>query len=290
MMQILANGLCSASVICLVALGFGMIYTANRVLHVAHAAVFALGAYVAYLATSPLHLSPLLSGLSSVASATILGVLIEIGIYGPMIKRKASSNVMLVSSLGVYIILVNLIALVFGNEKKVLRPGVERTLNLRGVILTDIQVAQLVVVLGVVAVLYCLLYRSHYGRLGRAIADNSTLASILGINVPRTRLLVTACGSALAGLAAFMASLASGTEPNAGFPVLLTAVVACIIGGLGRFLAPALGALIVGLLGSLTTWYFSAEWSSASTFVLLILFMLIRPEGLVGTRRRLAEL
>lgn len=289
MLQVLANGLCSASITCLVALGFGMIYSANRVLHLAHAAVFTLGAYAAYMALTLLHLPMLLSAFSAIASAVTLGVLIEVGIYSPILKRKASSNVVLISSLGTYIILVNIVALLFGNERKVLRPGVEETLNLGGVILTHIQVAQLVVAVTVVVAFYCALHWTQYGRLGRAIADNPTLASVLGINVPRTRVLVSACGAALAGLAAFMASLASGTEPNAGFAVVLTAAVACIIGGLGRFLAPALGALIIGLLESVTIWYFSAKWSSAATFLLLILFILIRPEGITGTRRRIAE-
>jgi branched-chain amino acid transport system permease protein len=86
-----------------------------------------------------------------------------------------------------------------------------------------------------------------------------------------------------------MAALASGTDPNAGFPIVLTATVACIIGGIGRFLAPALGALILGLLESLTIWYLSAKWSNAAIFLLLIVFILLRPEGIMATRRRLTE-
>jgi branched-chain amino acid transport system permease protein len=289
MIQILANGLCSASIICLMALGFGMIYSANRVLHVAHAAVFTSAGYVAYLAIAIAHLPMWLSALSAIACAALLGMLIEFGIYGPILKRGASSNVVLISSLGTYIIIVNIVALLFGNDKKILRPGVEETFSLGGVILTHVQFAQLFVAAGVVVCLYCILYWSRYGRLGRAIADNSILASVLGINVPRIRLLVAACGSALGGLAAFMAALDSGIEPNAGFPVVLTAAVACVIGGLGGFMAPALGALIIGLLESLTIWYLSAQWSSAATFLLLILFILIRPQGISGIRRRLAE-
>lgn len=290
MAQIVTNGFCSASVICLVALGFGMIYWTTGVLHVAHAAVFTLGAYVAYLATNPFHLSPLISALFATAAASVLGVLIEVGVYAPLVKRKASGNVIFVSSLGIYIAIVNFIALVFGNQTKILSPGVGRTIDLGSVILTYIQLAQLVIALAIVVVVYSLLHFSHFGRLCRAMSDNSALASVLGIDVPRTRVLVTVCGSALAGLAGCIASLASGTQPTAGFPILLAAVVACIIGGFGSFIAPALGALIIGLLGSLTTWYFSAEWSSASTFALLILFMLVRPQGIWGNRRRISEL
>ena len=117
MIQILVNGLCSASIISLVALGFGMIYSANRVLHVAHGAVFTLGAYVAYLTVTLAGLPLWLSALAAMTAAVLLGVLIESVVYRPLMNRKASSNVTLISSLGAYIIIVNLIALVFGNDR-----------------------------------------------------------------------------------------------------------------------------------------------------------------------------
>jgi len=289
MPQILANGLCSAGMIFLVAFGFGLIYSANGILHIAHGAVFAFGAYIAYSASSLAGLPLGLSALLAILGAGLLGTLIEILIYRPLLKRKASNNVVLISSLGTYIVIVNLLALTFGSDTKILLPGVEKTIKLGPIILTYFQTAQLITAGLVFLGLREILNRTRFGRTGRAIADNATLASVIGIDVPRTRLWVSFAGSAFAGLAAFLTAFATGAGPTMGFPVVLAAAVACIVGGLGRFLAPALGALVIGLLEGLTVWFIGAKWSSAATFLLLILFMLFRPTGILGVRRRLSE-
>ncbi len=288
-LQFLANGVCSASVICLVALGFGVIYYVNRILHIAHGAVIVIAGYATYYAVVSLKLSVIFSAAISILAAATVGILIEVIVYKPLVRRKASGSVILVSSLGVYIILINLVAMIFGSDRKILRPGVEKTIEFANVILTHVQVAQVVMALLVTFFLYIFLFRTRYGRLGRAIADNDTLASVLGMNVEAVRVSTAAIGSALAGLGAFMAALHTGIDPNMGFPIVLAAAVACIIGGIGNFLAPVLGALFIGILENLTIWQLSSKWSNAMTFCLLILFLLFRPQGFLGTQRRITE-
>ena len=131
--------------------------------------------------------------------------------------------------------------------------------------------------------------RSRWGKVIRAVRDDATLASVLGINLPGVRLSVFAVGSALAGLAAILSALDVGVDPYVGMPALLTAAVALIVGGVGTFEGPVLGAFLLGLLQSLVVWKISARWTDAITFAVLILFLLFRPAGLVGRRRRLEE-
>jgi len=289
LLQFLANGVCAASTVSVVALGFGLIYYVNRVFHIAHGAVYVTAGYVAFITLASWKVPILLALTSTVLASILMGVLIEITVYGPLVRRKASPAVTLVSSLGVYIAFVNFLAMCFGDERKILRPGVAKTIEFHNVIVTEVQVAQVAVALFVIVFLYCFLFGTRYGRLGRAIADNPTLASVLGINVTANRILVAGLGSALAGLAAFLASLHAGIDPTIGFSVVLAATVACIIGGIGNFLAPALGALFIGILESLTVWQFSGKWSSATTFCLLILFLIFRPQGFLGAEKRVTE-
>jgi len=289
MLQFIAYGLCKGAVYAVVALGFGLIYTTSGVFHIAHGAVYAIAAYALYCSLVLLKV-PFWGAIAfALVTAVVCGVVMEFGVYRPLAQRKASAAVSLISSLGVYIVVVNLLAMFLGNETRILRSGVEATVSLGNVILTRVQVAQIVVPALFVVVYWIFLRRSPLGRICRAVADDSVLASALGVKVQATRLVVFAVGSFLAAIGAVLIALDVGIDPNIGFPMVLVAAVACIIGGLHRFIAPALGGILLGLIQSLVVWRTSAKWENAVTFALLICFLLFRPQGLLGMRQRLEE-
>jgi len=289
MLQFIANGLCRGAVYALVATGFGLIYTTSGVFHIAHGAVYTLAAYALFSFLVLLKLPLAVSASLALITAGAGGMLIELCVYRPLDRKQASSTVLMISSLGVYIAIVNSIAMFLGNETRILRPGVEFTIAFGNVILTQVQLAQLLVALAVIGSYWFFLSRSSLGRLCRAVADDSILASVLGVKVEGTRLVASAIGSLLAAVGAILVALDVGVDPHVGFPVVLVAVVACIIGGLGRFITPALGGLLLGLIQSLVVWQTSAKWESAVTFAILIVFLLFRPKGLLQIRRRMEE-
>jgi branched-chain amino acid transport system permease protein len=214
---------------------------------------------------------------------------VEFLVYRPLDRKKASSAVLMISSFGVYIVGVNAVAMFFGNESKILRSGIEDTYHIGSVILTRIQLLQIVCGIAIFLAYWLFLRRTALGRICRAVADDSTLASVLGVRVEGTRALVFALGSLLAGAGAILMALDVGMDPHGGLPMMLASAVACIIGGLHRFLAPALGGLLLGVLQSLVVWKTSAHWESGVTFAILILFLLFRPQGLFGRAERLEE-
>jgi len=289
MLQFLANGFCKGAVIALVALGFGLIYTTTRVFHIAHAAIYVLGAYALYVALILLKL-PLLPSIGlSLLVAIVAGMLVDWSVYQPLAKSSASAAVVLISSLGVQIVFENLIALAFGNQSQILRPGVERTFSFGSVILTQIQIAQAVTGLVLTAAFWLFLKHTRTGQLCRAVSDDETLASVLGVRVRRIRLLAFGLGSAFAAIGSMLIALDVGMDPHVGFSAVLAAAVACIIGGLRNFLAPAVGGVLLGLTQSLVVWQTSAKWETAVTFGILILFLLFRRQGLFGTNDRAEE-
>lgn len=292
-MQFLANGLCSAAVYSLVAVGFGLVFFAARTFHVAHGAVFTAAGFVAYGLMIPCQLPLPVAVVGGIAGAAILGSLIELLVYHPLINprksRHASPAVLMISSLGVYTVVVNAIAMLAGNDTKVLRPGVDKTVAVLGAILTRVQLAQLTTAILVLGAFGLVLRATHFGRTIRALADDAELTAIMGHNVRRTRLGVFAVGSALAGMGGILMALDVGIDPHIGFQALLMAAVATIVGGFGRLMAPALGALILGVLQSLVVWQTSQKWSSAVVFGVLIVVLLVRPNGLLATQKRVEE-
>ena len=289
MLQFLVNGLCLGAIIAIVGLGFGLVYNTTRVFHLAHGGIYVLTGYVAWLAIVLWKL-PLVWGIPlALIVAALAGMFIDWAVYQPLARRSASTAVIMISSVGVQIVLENLLVLIFGSQPQILRSSFVRTLNIGSIILTYVQVAQLL--FGVVLTVSFWLFLKHtrVGQVCRAISDDETLSRVLGVRTARVHLLVFALGSIFAGVGSILVALDVGLDPYVGFSVVLTAAVACIIGGLQNFLAPAIGGFLLGIVQSLVIWQTSAQWKEAVTFGLLILFLLIRRQGLFGFYKRAEE-
>jgi len=290
MLQFIANGLCRGLTLALVAAGFSLIFSTTRVLHVAHGGVYVFAAYVLYTGAVLLALPVPIAAILAIIFASLLAVLLEKIVYQPLAARKASKTVVLISSLGIYIVIVNLLAMVYGAQSRVVRSGAELTFSSSGVILTQVQLLEVVVAGAVLLAYWLLLSKSRIGRTCRAVADAPELAEVMGVKTKSVRLWVFVSGSVLASIASVLMILDLGVDPFVGFHVFIFAFVACVIGGLHRLLAPILGAVTLGVLQSMVVWQSSSAWEPAVTFGVLILFLLVRPQGILGVVRRTEEL
>jgi branched-chain amino acid transport system permease protein len=289
LIQLLANGFASGCGYALVALGFALIYNTTRTFHFAHGAIYTLAAYLFYTLKNLWHIPLSISLLTSLALIALSSILIEDFLYLPLLKREASLLIHLLSSLGAYIVIVNLIAMIYGNETKIISPGIQPTYKIGSVILTRIQLIIVLAFLLLFGAFLMLLKKTHLGKIFRAMRDDPELVSAMGINPLRIRKVVFALGSFLAGVASILMALDVGMDPHVGMPALLSGAVAVIIGGIGIFEGAALGALSLGMIQSLVIWKISARWQDTATFLLLILFLLFRPYGVLGKRGRVEE-
>lgn len=287
--QLIANGIITGFSYALVALGFGLIYNSTKVFHLAHGAIYTLSAYIAYLFIYHIGANYAISIIGGLLAGVLIGLIIETFIYYPLYKKGASSGIFFISSLGAYILLINLIALLFGNEPKFIRRGVEITYQVGPVILTKIQIISAAVTVLILISVFVFLKKHKYGRAIRALSDNPNLVSVLGMNVRKIRLLVFGIGSFLAALAAIFIGLDVGIDPYIGLSALLSGAVAVIIGGVGIFEGAIAGAFLLGLLQNLLIWKISTRWEDAITLLILIIFLLFRPQGILGRKARVEE-
>jgi branched-chain amino acid transport system permease protein len=288
--QVLANGIVAGCLYALVAYGFGLIYNTTRTFHFAHGAAYAFCVYMLYTLRNVAELPLLLAIIVSVVLTALLGVAIDEFVYRPLVARKSSLLLQLLSSLAVYMIIVNVIIIFFGNEAKVLNPELQRTFNFGHIILSKYQIATVICAPALIGLVALSLRLTRTGRLIRALRDDVELITVLGRNPRHLRWLIFALGSALAGVAAMLQGLDVGTYPHVGMIMFLNGAVAVIIGGKGIFEAGVFGALIVGVLHTLAIWEFSARWEESAAFLLLVVFLLLRPEGIFGRTRRVEEL
>lgn len=288
--QILANGLLAGSVYALVALGFSIIYSTVRFFHFAHGAVYTAGAYFTYLFFVIYKLPFAVAVAVAVLLAAILGVAIELLVYKPIKRRGSRALVLLIASLGVFIVLQNLISLFFGDDTKTIRSGeVREGLNVLGARITPVQIAIILSSLVLFALTALILKRSKIGKALRAVANDPELAVVAGLDKDKIIYFTYFVGSALAAIAAILISLDIDMTPLMGFQAMLYGVVAVVIGGLGNILGAYFGGLLLGLAQHLGVWYISSKWQDAIAFVILILFLLFRPQGFFGKKIRKAE-
>jgi branched-chain amino acid transport system permease protein len=267
------------------ALGFAFIYQVSRFFHFAHGVVFTAGAYFTFLFRVWFDFPLVFSILIAIALCIILGCLMEIFIYRPLRHKNASYLILLIASLGIYIVLQNILSMVFGDDTKTIRSGmVEEGIHFIGARITPIQIT--IIGLSLLLLVSCFLFLKHtkIGRAMRAVANDPELARVAGIKSDKVILLTFALGSALAGIAGILVSLDVDMTPTMGMNALMMGVVAVIIGGAGSIPGVALGALLLGMAQHLGIWKISSQWQDAIAFVILLIFLLFRPQGFLGKK------
>jgi len=285
--QFFINGLTTGALYSLTALGFALVYNTTGIFHIAAAAVYTAAAYFFYFAVHTWQIPLWSAAALALACAAGLNVVCELAVYRPLLRRGASQMVVMLASIGLMIVIINVIAIIFGNETKIIDNSIQPSLHLGPVILSRPQMLQLSVATLLLAAFILLWLRSSFGLKTRALGNNPVLFDVFGFDTGKTRLGVFALGGFFLGAASCLSSYDIGMSPHGGMAVLINAMVAMIVGGSGRFAACIAGGLLLGVLQALVVWQFAANWQNAVTFLLLIIFLFLRPQGLFGLRKRI---
>lgn len=282
--QLLLNSIVAFGSITIIAVGFALIFRICRFFHFAHGIVITTGAFATFLFSVRVGLPHLVSILLGIAITILLGCLIELGIYRHLRKKKAGELILLLASLGIYILLQNIISIAFGDETRSIRTSaVQEGLSFLGARITPIQIITICVSIVLVIALSAFLKKSKTGKAMRAVANDPILADVSGIDSNRIILCTFAIGSGLAAIAGILVALDVDMTPTMGMNALMMGVVAVIIGGVNSIPGIALGALLLALAQQFGAWYIGSQWQDAIAFVILVLFLLFRPKGFLGT-------
>jgi len=283
--QLFLNGIIAGSIYVLIAIGFSIIYRTVKFFHFAHGVVFAAGAYFAYTFFVLFDINPLISFFLSIVFASLLGIAIDRFVYNPLRKNNAPNLVYLIASFGVFIFLQNLLQLIFGAQILTLRTGpIKVGHHIFGALITDIQILIIVVSFILFLLAWLFIQKSKLGKAIRAVSDDSIGARVVGINSEKVILTAFALGSALAGVAGILISLETNIEPIMGFNAILKGIIASIVGGMGSLPGALFGGLFLGLAENLGIWKIQASWKDTIAFAILIIFLLIRPSGIMGVK------
>ncbi len=301
-LQQLANGLAQGGIYALIALGYTMIYGVLRFINFAHGDVFMLGAFAGfYVGPWVLRVSGLGPSYAGVAlvllAAMLLCALIGIGIerlcYRPL--RDRPRIIVLITAIGVSLLIENVGQLVFGADPKSFPDLViDRALvlpawwgRLSALTITLSQVLVLGVTLLLVVLLRYIVNRTRIGLAMRALSLNPTAAQLAGVDLDRVIMFTFGLGSALAGAAGILTSIQQPSiDPLMGISAGLKAFIAAVLGGIGNLPGAVVGGVLIGLIEALVVGYLSPTYRDTIVFAVLILILIFRPAGLLGTVQR----
>ncbi len=284
-LQLLLNGLVNGSHYALLGLSFGLIFGTTRITHFAYGPLYALSAYACWWASAKLGL-PLAAAVAfGIGVGALSGLLSYLWLYRPFERAGSPPLVILIASLGLFILLENAIGIVFGTDTKVVPAPPASVLLVGSAVVTSVQLAQVAALAVVSVALWLFLAHTRFGRAVLAMTDNAEMARIIGIDTVRLSMLVFTVGSAIAAVPACLILVKDGATPHIGFLAVFMGFVAVVVGGIGSLRGAVAGGYALGLVESLGLWKIPSEWQSTIAFVVLFVVLLVRPQGLFAGRQ-----
>ncbi|MFA9443771.1 branched-chain amino acid ABC transporter permease [Egicoccus sp. AB-alg6-2] len=287
------SGLRFGLIIAITAIGLSLIFGTTGLVNFAHGELVALGAIIAFFFNAPsaaggLGITLILAGLAATALSALAGGAIELGLWRPLRRRRTGLIQMLVISIGLALLLRNALQVWFGGSS---RPYYDYTIQ-QALTFGPIRITPrdlIVMLLATIALVgvATMLQRTRIGKAMRAVADNRDLAESSGIDVQRVILIIWVIGGGLAGFGGVLAGVVENVSYLMGFRLLLLMFAGVILGGLGTAYGAMFGSIVVGLITELSTLWFSTELKYVWALAVLILILLVRPQGLLGRAERI---
>ncbi|HEV3156383.1 MAG TPA: branched-chain amino acid ABC transporter permease [Candidatus Baltobacteraceae bacterium] len=285
LIQQLVNGLFSGSLYALFAVGYTLVFGVLDILNLAHAAIFTAAAFSALALTAAGFPLPLALA-CAIVFAGILGILLDRVAFAPLRRRNAGTLVPLISSIGVAIVIRGIIRGIWGSDE--LRFGNFGSMppfHVGGLTFGILDLVVLTSSLLLVAILSFVLRATTFGRNVRAVAQDRVAAALLGIDIERTIWMTFFLASALGGAAGILTGLQfNSVSVDMGAKIELKGLAVIVLGGMGSVSGAVLGALLIGIVESLSVAYISSNFRDAIAFLVMFLILILRPQGLFGRR------
>ena len=283
LLQLVVNGVALGAAYALVALGFVLIVNATSAVNFAHGELVMAGGYVAVTLAAMLPL-PMLVLLPLVAAVMfVLGILLSLVAYFPLIHRPPAT--VFISTLLCGIILQNVFVVAFGPQARAGPPLIETGVLRLGSVEISKQATGTVIIAGIlIALQYLVFARTQLGRRLRATAEDRQMAEAVGIPARMLMAVTFGVGTALAGVAGALLANQFFVYPTGGIPLSVYAYIAVVVGGWGSIPGAVLGAMLISIFQVVVSAYVSYAVATGLLYLAVLLIFLFRPQGLFGQR------
>lgn len=281
------NGLSLGAVYALGAVGLTLVYGILKLVNFAHGDFLTFGAYMAYLVNVTWGLPLVVAVFWAMAMTALLGLLFEKVMWGPMRARHAGLLQLLLMSIGLAFIIRAVVQYFWSTEIRTLDVNVTDTVRFLGLTLGRTELIVIVTGFVILIAVGLMLRYTLLGKRMRALSDDLDLAETSGIDTSRVITYTWIFAGALAGLAGVLAGAVTELQPELGFELLLPIFAAVVLGGIGDAFGALAGGITLGLVTEWSTMFIDARWKVTIGFVVLILVLIIRPQGIFGKAKTL---
>jgi neutral amino acid transport system permease protein len=287
--QLLVNGVITGSILALAGVGATLIFGIQRIANFAHGDFLTIGAYAAFVVNVGLGQNLLVAALSAMGAVALFGVAAHFVLFRPL-RGRGTVAIALVS-VGLGLLIRNVIFIIAGSQIRQFNVNQSQVFTIGVIRLSPGQAVAVTVALVVAPLVALFLARTRLGKQMRAVADNRDLAAVSGIDIERIGVAVWILAGGLAGLAGMMLGLSQGVfDPNMGLGPLFLIFTVVVLGGIGSAYGALVAGLALGLAMELSTWDalfggLDSKYKPVLAFVVLILLLLYRPQGVFGQAR-----
>jgi neutral amino acid transport system permease protein len=276
------SGLSLGAIYALGAVGLTLVYGILKLVNFAHGDFLTFGAYIAYLVNVTWGLPLAVGVLVAMLATAVLAVFFELTMWGPMRARRAGLLQLLLMSIGLALVIRSVVQYFWGTDIKLLDVNTTATVSFLGLRIGRTQLIVIGVGFTVLIAVGLMLRQTLLGKRMRALADDLDLAETAGIDTRRVVLYTWIFAGALAGLAGVLAGAITSLSPEFGFELLLPIFAAVILGGIGDAYGALAGGMLLGLATEWSTMFIDSRWKIAVGFVILLIALIVRPQGIFG--------
>ncbi len=281
-LQTSLNGLSLGAIYALGAVGLTLVYGILKLTNFAHGDYLTFGAYMAYLVNVTWGAPLVVAVFWAMAATAVLGLFFERTLWGPMRKRKAGFLQLILMSLGLAFLLRAVIQWFWSTEIRQLDVDNTSTVEFLGLRIGETELIVVIVGVVVLVAVGLMLRYSLLGKRMRALSDDLDLAETAGIDTRRVIFYTWIFSGTLAGLAGVMAAATTNLRPELGFELLLPIFAAVILGGIGDAFGALAAGMVLGVMTEWSTMIIDARWKVAVGFVVLVVVLVVRPQGIFG--------
>jgi branched-chain amino acid transport system permease protein len=283
-LDVVIGGLLMGGIYSLIAVGLSLQYGVGRVLNVSHGEFIMLGAFATWSLYTVLGISPLVSLAICGPILFIIGFLIHRTLFqylrGTSESTDAFADSSLLASFGLLFIIQNVALIVWKADIRGYS-YLDSSVSIFGALFSANRLVALLFAVGISLAFYFFLTRTRLGKAIRAAAEDPATAQVMGVNIHRVLAICFGLGALMAGFAGVLISMMYEMQPTMGLEYTIIAIIVVVLGGLGSITGSLIGGFILGLIGSIVT-YFDAGLSLIAYYVIFILMLLVRPTGIFG--------
>lgn len=288
--QAVIDGIKYGAIIAIAAIGLSLIFGTTGLINFAHGELVTIGAVVAFFFNAAVGgpgIQLIGAALIAIVLGSAFGGLLEVAMWQPLRKRGTARIQLFIISIGLSLFLRHLILVLFGSRPQPFADyAVQKGLAIGPVSITPRDLFVIVVSLLLLVGVALLLQRTRIGKAMRAVADNRDLAESSGIDVRRVTFVIWVIGGGLATVGGIFFGVTETITWDMGFKLLLLVFAGVILGGIGTAYGAMVGSLVIGLVATLSTLWFSTELQDAWALGIMMLVLLLRPQGILGRAQR----